>query len=433
MPDIDNIEIRSEEVQEIIGTPPARIVRTGITVIFTIIFLIIIGSFFFKYPDIIDARITVLGKNPSAEINARANGKITHLFVTDKQKVTENEAIAIVENTCIYGDLLSLKKELDSIDRFIINFEGLLSNYDTDNKFQLGELQTHYSQLSREINKYKDFIKIDYHNKKIIAYKKQIRGFRNYLLNLRRQLNLSKNDLNLSERQNKRDSVLFHKEFMSETDFEKSKSTVILKKSSLENARNSISNTEIRIAELEQNLLETELQKLDQRREFEITISETIENLKAQIKIWEQTYLLKSPIDGTVTFTNFRNKNQNVTIGETVFTIVPDKTSELVGYAEIPLSGSGKVKKGQNVNIKFDDFPDTQFGMVRGKVESISLVQSNEFYMVKVNFPDSLRTNYKKTLPFKQNMKGRAEILTDDLPLIARLVNPIKSLFYEKF
>ncbi len=143
--------------------------------------------------------------------------------------------------------------------------------------------------------------------------------------------------------------------------------------------------------------------------------------------------MLKSPIDGIVTFINFQNKNQNVSIGETVFTIVPEQSSKLVGYAEVPLSGSGKVKEGQNVNIKFDDFPHTQFGMVKAKIENISLVQSNEFYIVTLSFPDSLNTNYKKTLHFKQNMTGTADIITEELPLAARIINPIKSLFYERF
>ena len=80
MPNSENIELRSEEVQEIIGTPPNRIVRVGITIIFIIIAFVLIGSFFFKYPDIITARISVKGDNPSAEIIARINGKITELF-----------------------------------------------------------------------------------------------------------------------------------------------------------------------------------------------------------------------------------------------------------------------------------------------------------------------------------------------------------------
>ncbi len=80
--------------------------------------------------------------------------------------------------------------------------------------------------------------------------------------------------------------------------------------------------------------------------------------MKAQIKLCEQTYLLKSPTNIIITFINFQNKNQNVAIGKTVFTIVTEHTSKLIGYAEVPLSGSGK-KKGQNANIKFDDYPYT--------------------------------------------------------------------------
>ena len=41
MPNTNNIEIRSEEVQEIIGTPPSRIIRSGITSVFIIICLLV--------------------------------------------------------------------------------------------------------------------------------------------------------------------------------------------------------------------------------------------------------------------------------------------------------------------------------------------------------------------------------------------------------
>jgi HlyD family secretion protein len=425
----NNIEIRSEEVQEIIGTPPAKIIRIGVSVIFGIIAFLLIGSFFFKYPDIISARMYIKGNNPPADIQARANGKITELFVTDKQKVKEKQTIAIIENTCNYNDLQKLKTEISKFE----NGQNTIVNFPSDYKYHLGEIQTSYSAFERKIKEYKDFTELNYHDKKVKAYEKQINAYRKHIINLKRQINLSKKDFILSKEQLKRDSVLYKKEFLSVSDFEKSKSIVIQKNNSYESYRNSLSNTEISITNIEQNILETKLQKINQEREFETSVNEIISNLKAQIKIWEQTYLLKSPVDGIVTFINFQNKNQNVSVGETVFTIVPEKTSKLIGYAEIPLSGSGKVEAGQNVNVKFDDYPDTQFGMVKAKIENISLVQSNEFYIATLSFPDSLNTNYKRTLHFKQNMKGTADIITEDLPLAARIINPIKSIFYEKF
>ncbi len=431
MPEIDNIELRSEEVQEIIGHTPAWLIRGGITVIFLIIASILIGSFFFKYPDIISARITLTGDNPPADIRARSNGKITNLFVTDKQKVTEGETLAEIENTCKYENYKIFKIQLDSLNLIISKPDGSLINYTPKQNLQLGELQQHYSQFIRQLSSYKDFISLNYHNKKIEAINEQIAGYRKYSANLRRQLSLAKHDLKLAKKQYERDSALLSVKAEAEVVVEQSESFYLQKRNSFENAKNSISNTDISVAGLQQSILDLQLQYLEQKQNAEISLKETFENLKAQAKLWEQSYLLKSPINGEITFTGFWNINQNVTTGESVFTVVPKASTELIGRAEIPAVGSGKVKEGQRVNIRFDDYPDTQFGMVRGEISAISLVRSNEFYIVKVTFPDSLTTNYKEKLPFKQNMQGNADIITEDLPLIVRFVNPIKSLFYE--
>ncbi len=45
-----------------------------------------------------------------------------------------------------------------------------------------------------------------------------------------------------------------------------------------------------------------------------------------------------------------------------------------------------------------------------------------------VSFPNGLTTNYGNNLPFSQNMKGKAEIITQDLRLIERIIFPVKSI-----
>ena len=55
----DNIELRSEELQEIIGRMPSRIERYGIIVIACVVLVIFVGSFFFKYPDTLDAKVVI--------------------------------------------------------------------------------------------------------------------------------------------------------------------------------------------------------------------------------------------------------------------------------------------------------------------------------------------------------------------------------------
>ena len=98
----------------------------------------------------------------------------------------------------------------------------------------------------------------------------------------------------------------------------------------------------------------------------------------------------------------------------------------------MPVRGSGKVKIGQKVNVKFDNYPYMEYGMVRGIVKNISLVPTDNIYMVELAFPEGLVTNYQISLEFSRELQGSAEIVTDDLRLIQRFFNPIKSLFKEK-
>ena len=55
--DYRDIEIHSDEVQEVMNRIPSWILRWGTTVIFGVVSFIIIGSYWFKYPDKINAHI----------------------------------------------------------------------------------------------------------------------------------------------------------------------------------------------------------------------------------------------------------------------------------------------------------------------------------------------------------------------------------------
>lgn len=60
----DKVEIRHEDIQELLGNPPSWLVRWGISVFAGIIAVLIIGSSLFMYPQIIEAPITVTTEQP---------------------------------------------------------------------------------------------------------------------------------------------------------------------------------------------------------------------------------------------------------------------------------------------------------------------------------------------------------------------------------
>lgn len=56
-PELNPIELRSEEVQEVISHVPGRIIQWGITVIFMVLLSMLTISWFVKYPDILTANV----------------------------------------------------------------------------------------------------------------------------------------------------------------------------------------------------------------------------------------------------------------------------------------------------------------------------------------------------------------------------------------
>ena len=116
-----------------------------------------------------------------------------------------------------------------------------------------------------------------------------------------------------------------------------------------------------------------------------------------------------------------------------MFVVAPEEESLPVGTALLPLQGSGKVKAGQRVNLRLNNYPDQEFGYVKGKVKSVSPLPTAEgMYVVDIALPDGLTTNCGKTLSLTREMKGSAEIITDDLRLLERLIMPLRKIFMEQ-
>ena len=157
--------------------------------------------------------------------------------------------------------------------------------------------------------------------------------------------------------------------------------------------------------------------------------------LLTEIQAWEISYALIAPIPGKVTFTNYWIENQNIISGDIAFSVIPSSNNKLIGKALLPAERSGKVKVGQKVNIRFSNYPDNEFGLVKGKIQNISLisvkVEAKNHYVVEIDLPDGLTTTYDKVLPFVSGMEGQADIITNDLSLLERILLPMKKILNE--
>ncbi|WP_319478957.1 HlyD family efflux transporter periplasmic adaptor subunit [uncultured Draconibacterium sp.] len=431
MADDKKIEIRSGEVQEILGGVPSRIVRYGILVFVAIFSLIILFSFIFYYPDILRSNIVVTTENPPATLVARATGKIEQLFVEDKDHVQSGQTIALIENPADYNDVLELEQMISTVQPA---FDTL--NFTVSQRFnkslQLGAVQEYYSQFLTRYGELNEFYQRNYYILKEESYKEQLKNARILYDRLWEQKVAIDKEYQIKLRNYERQKKLLAGEVVSSTVLEQAESEMLSKKSELDGIRSTLAEKQIAISELDQKIIENEKEYHDYKIQYESALIEAFNNLKSQASDWFLTYVLRSPIDGVVTFNKFYAENQNITEGDRVLTIVPEDVGEVIGKVELPVRGSGKVKEGLDVNVKFDNYPYMEYGLVRGKVESVSLVPEDSFYMVEVIFPNGLITNYDNELQMQSQLMGQAEIITEDLRLIQRIFNPLKSLWKER-
>ena len=121
-------------------------------------------------------------------------------------------------------------------------------------------------------------------------------------------------------------------------------------------------------------------------------------------------------------------------VAEELFTILPEK-NEVIGEVYMTSVGAGKVKSGQEANVKLTDYPYDEYGLLKGRVQNVSQLTNTistqngtvETYLVTVTFPDGLRTNFGKQLSLNFETKGSIEIITKPKRLIQRLFDNLKA------
>lgn len=426
------IELRSEDVNDILSRPPGWILRWGSAVIFIIVALLLVGSAIFKYPDRLVAPVLVTSENLPAQLVAKTTGRLQNIFKKEGELVSKSELIATIENPTSYENYLELKSITTQFSDSL-GSDGNITGCSFPANLQLGGLQNVYTQFLKSFKEDKNFIEINYHRKKIAILKRQIEAQKSLQLLSEKQLSLSKEQMDISDNIYKRDLSLYDQKVISQFDLEKSKSTQLSTRQQYETAQSDLNNMKINILQAEQSVFDLELNREEQLNLLERSLMGNYDDLRAEVKQWEQNYLLISPVDGKVSFTKFWQENQNVSVGDVVFTIVPMRDAKITGKIYLPLAGAGKVKVGQKVNIKLDNYPYMEFGMVQVKVGSISMIPTvineNKVYMVGVEFPNRLKTNYGIDLMFTEEMQGVAEIITKDLSLLQRILFPVKHVF----
>lgn len=424
--DENEIELRSEEVQEILSYMPHWLIRWGITVFMVVIVMLLSLSWFVKYPDIITAPVIISTQNPPSTLVARASGAITRLYVHEKDKVYAGDKLAIIYNTANADDIYKLKKYLETIP--LHTSPDSILDYPADTNLVVGEIQPYHSEFIQSIHEYENIYRAEYYLKKIDAVLEQIEYYKELNQKLKSQRELLNKELRITQDKYEAAKKLYEGGSISRNDFGDYDNLFLQKQQAYKNAEINEINNQITIQEYNKTVMDLSRDYEERKKRVLWALQESHKKLTSQIALWEQQYVLKSPIEGSVSFFKFWNENQYVNMGEEIVTIVPD-SNQLIGKVYVQGFGAGKVEVGQAVRLKFEGYPYHEYGAVFGKVKAVSPVSRENVLLIDVELTNGLRTNYNKKLAFRQQMGGAAEIVTEDLRLIERFFDQFKYIF----
>lgn len=352
---LDNIDLRSEEVQEILSKIPHWMIRWGNSLLLLLILLLLIISWLIKYPDIITSQVVVTTQMPLQEEYAKTTSKIDVILVNDNQEVSSNQAIAVIESTAKYEDVFFLKSIIDSVS---IRKKDFIFPFNEMPILFLGEIED-------------DFY----------LFKK---AYFEYTLN--KQL------------------------------------TILQMAHDFENTNKYVSQIREAISNVDKASENKIINKIREENVLSMNLLQTYNQLKKSIRDWELRYVVQSKISGKVFFLNNLSKSQIVSEGELLFTVIPSKNTSLIAKLKVPAQNYGKVKNGQSVIVKLQDYPNVEFEILIREIKNMSLVPNIDgFYLIDVSLPDKLITSKNKEIFFKRELHGTADIITSDLRLIERI------------
>lgn len=422
---LDNIELRSESVQDILTQPPHWMIRWGNTIIFIILILIMAMSYIIKYPEFVPAPIIVTSQNPPEKMEARISSKIEKILIKDHQEVKKNDLLMVMQSAANYKDVLELKKLVDSL----VPSQLYAFPIAQTSRFKLGELQGDYNNFAKALQDEQLFTRLQPYAPENLAANQSISESRIRMTTLRQQKSLEQAKYELTKKNYQRSQELFNQGVIAAMELENEKIKFLQAQQNLENITISISQMEEGISNLNKTKSGTAINTEKDKITYSSQTLQLFEQLRKSLKQWEQSYLIISSTDGVASFQQFFGENQFVKAGDPILSILPRYKDKLVGRMSVPTANSGKITTGQKVLIKLDNYRFQEYGIIEGKVQNISLIPDDKGnYYVDVVLPKGLKTSYNKTLIFDKELRGNAEIVTQDLRLIERFFYQIRKL-----
>ncbi len=420
-----NIKLRSEEIQDVISRPPSWMIRWGNTILLSMVFIGFAFTYFIKYPTIIPGRATVSTKTPPVYVTSKVSGRINKILVQNGQSVSAGEIIAEIDNPVPSESIVYLEAFLLSANNYLKNPGN--GQFESNGMVNLYDASADYLKLKAVLEEYGTFLKAINATQKL----DDLRAKHSNYLKIRaitvKETELNKADIAYAKEKFKMQEQEYKQGLVSKLEFLNAQSTYNQALKSEEAIKKSIIQTDITLADYQTQINEfiQGRNAIDKAHKDEIV--NLISSLQNYIIRWKNDFTIKSPVAGQIDFLGRVKANQLISAADELFAIVP-RSDEYEVEMEIPSVGFGKISVGQKVKLKLDNYPYNEYGVVNGVVVGLPVLPKQNSYKVNVDLTNGLVSSYDIALKYSPEMTASAEIITEDIRLIAKFFNSLRSI-----
>lgn len=424
---------RSEQIQDIIERMPKKFGWVVAAIVFGLLMLLFILGWAIQYPDTVSGSITISAKTSPIKLVSNVMGRINLIGPKPGDLIQAETYIAVIQNPANTNDILKISNAIKNIKPDGDDYSSIYKKMPKN--VSLGEIHTKYYTFLNNLQKLSFFKNGSLFLKQQEALRAEIAE----LLKLQQNNNAIKmtrqNSMSLFKKMADRDSLLLLAKAGSDAEKDNSYVAFLRSKENYHNILSDINSTELRLNDDKNKLEQITIKLVEEEGQISLDFLTSLDELKDNIRLWEQRYVFKAPIAGRLEYLKFWSNNQQIQVGDETFSIIP-KDNHLIGHMYLPAQGAGKVLHGHSVLIKLDNYPHDEFGVLKGTVSRISqssntLRTSNqnliETYLVEISIPTQLITNYGAKLDLQSDFKGTADIIIKHKKLIERFFDNLRS------
>ncbi len=418
-------EIQSQVEQQL---PPTRFKFTGLGLgLILLLLLAAVGStFLIRYSDVVVVPIRLTYKAGETDLRANTSGKISVLWVENKDFVEKNQRIAFMGSEVDLAQVDSLQIVLNKL----LDADLGIGKYIEFPLFKkLGRLEVSYSALNQAIQQYNFFKERNTSFQKIQSLERQIGHIESLNKTLREQEKVMSLIADLALKELTRMQALGNEAAITMLEKERAEINFLQYRRQQEAINIDILNNNVRIEEITIEVLDLKESLTDQGQKYFLQIKEKALQLTGEIQEWQLKHLVLAPRPGQIAYLKDIREGDYFHEGEQLMSLLPlKKDSNIIAKGRLFARNSGKLKEGQVANIHLSDLPSKEFGIIKGIVNKIALVSAGDYREIDILLPDGLSTSYGKRPSFRVDMEGMAKVQTAKRSLADRLFDRLKSI-----